>query len=191
MIASLRGSVQERGDDYLVIDVSGVGMQVYVPSPLLDTIHIGDSIFIHTYLVVREDALNLYGFKTNEERQFFILLLGVNGIGPRSALNTLSTLSVDAMRRAVFHEQDEVFARVPGIGRKTAQKILLQLQDKIPGEVGLEPVSVIDEVDSEVMNALTALGYSVVEAQAAVQSIPREAPEDIESRLRMALQFFG
>jgi Holliday junction DNA helicase RuvA len=100
-------------------------------------------------------------------------------------------LSPDAIRRAVFHEQPEVFNRVPGIGRKTAQKILLQLQDKIPADIGLEPVAMISDVDTEVLGALTALGYSVVEAQAAVQSIPRNTEEDVETRLRLALQYFS
>lgn len=191
MIASLVGSVQETGEDYIVVEVGGVGMQVFVPAPVLDDAQVGESIFLFTYLAVREDALTLYGFKTREEKKYFILLIGVNGVGPRSALNALSTLSTDAMRRAVFHEQDEVFSRVPGIGKKTAMKILLQLQDRIPAEAGLEPISMMDDVDGEVINALTALGYSVVEAQAAVQSLPRDAPDDLESRLRIALQYFS
>lgn len=191
MIASLRGQVQEVFADSVVVDVGGVGMQVYLPSPTIDQMHAGDQVFMYTYLVVREDALTLYGFQTHEEREFFTLLIGVNGVGPRSALNALSVLSTDAMRRAIFHEQVEVFIRVPGIGKKTAQKIFLQLQDRIPAEPGLEPVTAFSDVDSEVLNALTTLGYSVVEAQAAIQFIPRETPEDVETRLRFALQYFG
>ena len=191
MIASLRGQVQEVFADSVVVDVGGVGMQVYLPSPTIDQMHAGDQVFMYTYLVVREDALTLYGFQPHEEREFFTLLISVNGVGPRSALNALSVLSTDAMRRAIFHEQVEVFIRVPGIGKKTAQKIFLQLQDRIPAEPGLEPVTAFSDVDSEVLNALTTLGYSVVEAQAAIQFIPRETPEDVETRLRFALQYFG
>jgi Holliday junction DNA helicase RuvA len=106
-------------------------------------------------------------------------------------LTVLSTLSPDAVRRAIFHEQPEVFNRVPGVGKKTAQKILLQLQDRIPAVAGMEPIAVISDVDAEVLSALTTLGYSVVEAQAALQSIPRDIPQDIELRLRAALQFFS
>ncbi len=102
----------------------------------------------------------------------------------------LSVLSVDAIRRAVLSEQSEVFARVPGVGKKTAQKILLHLQGKISGE-GLADVAGMGDADAEVLEALTSLGYSVVEAQAALQSIPRDAAKDVEERLRLALQYFN
>ena len=191
MIATLRGRVLETLADSVVIEVGGVGLQVYVPAPLKDNLRPGDSAFLHTYLVVREDALTLFGFENMEGREFFQLLLTVNGVGPRLALAILSTLAIDAIRRAVFHEQAEVFSRVPGVGKKTAQKILLQLQDKITPDIGLEPVGAMGDQDGEVLDALTSLGYSVVEAQAAIQSIPRDAPEDVETRLRLALQYFS
>jgi Holliday junction DNA helicase RuvA len=191
MIASLSGRVQEVNADHIVLEVGGVGLQVFVPAPTRDHLHPGDSVFLYTHLVVREDALTLYGFETHEGRNFFNLLLSVNGVGPKLALSVLSSLTPDAIRRAIFHEQDEVFARVPGVGKRTAQKILLHLQDRIPMAPGLEPVAAMSDVDTEVMNALTALGYSVVEAQSALQSIPRDAPEDIETRLRLALQYFA
>lgn len=192
MIASLFGKVQEVLNDSLVILVGGgVGLQVFVPNPTRDRHRAGDVISLSTYLVVRQDLLALYGFETREERDFFNLLLGVDGIGPKLALGVLSVLSPDAIRRAVFHEQADVFSRVPGVGKKTAQKILLQLQDKIQAAPGLEPFGLVSDLDTQVIDALTALGYSVVEAQAAVQSIPRTAPEDIEERLRLALQYFA
>jgi Holliday junction DNA helicase RuvA len=191
MIASLSGRIQEVNSDHIVLEVGGVGLQVFVPAPARDHLHAGDNIFLYTHLVVREDALTLYGFDTHEGRDFFILLLSVNGVGPKLALSVLSSLTPDAIRRAIFHEQDEVFARVPGVGKKTAQKILLHLQDRVTMMAGLEPVAAMSDVDTEVMNALTALGYSVVEAQSALQSIPRDAPQDIETRLRLALQYFA
>ena len=191
MIASLQGRIQEVLPDSMIIDVGGVGLQVYIPAPVRDRSKTGENVFLHTQMIVREDAITLYGFATREEREYFNLLVSVNGVGPRLGLAALSSLSTDAMRRAVFHEQAEVFSQVPGIGMKTAQKILLQLQDRIPAEPGLERVETISETDSEVLNALTALGYSVVEAQAALQSIPNEVPEDVETRLRIALQYFS
>jgi len=191
MIASIRGRVLETLVDSVVIEVGGVGLQVYVPAPVRDTLRLGENTFLHTYLVVREDALTLFGFETLEGREFFQLLLTVNGVGPRLALAILSTMTPDAIRRAVFHEQAEIFSRVPGVGKKTAQKILLQLQDKITPDIGLEPVGAFGEGDGEVLDALTSLGYSVVEAQAAIQAIPRDAPEDVESRLMLALQYFS
>jgi Holliday junction DNA helicase RuvA len=191
MIASLSGRVQEVGADSLIVEVGGVGLQVFAPAPTRDQFRPGESIFLYTYLVVREDLLALYGFETKEAREFFTLLLGVNGVGPRMALSVLSTLSTDAIRRAVFHEQAEVFSRVPGVGKKTAQKILLQLQDRISMAPGLEPITTISDLDAEVLSALTALGYSVVEAQTALQSIPRGSEQDVETRLRLALQYFS
>ena len=123
---------------------------------------------------------------------FFRILLGVNGIGPRLALTMLSTLSPEAIRRAVFNEQAEVFQRVSGIGRKTAKKILLHLQDRLaPSSEELQAFGTMDDADTEVLDALTALGYSVVEAQAALQRLPKDAPPDVESRLRLALQSLG
>lgn len=191
MIASLSGRIQEKYPDSLVIEVGGIGLQVFVPATLRDEVRIGETLFLHTYLVVRQDAFSLFGFETREAKEFFNLLLGVNGVGPRLALTVLSTLSPDAIRRAIFHEQAEVFNRVPGIGKKTAQKILLQLQDKIKPEIGLEPVATFSDVDGEVLDALTALGYSLIEAQTALQSIPRDTPQEVETRLRLALQYFS
>lgn len=191
MIASIKGRIVDKGEDNLIIEIGGVGLQVFVPATTHDQYRPGENISLFTYLVVREDALTLYGFETREAREIYVLLLTVNGVGPRLALAILSVLSPDAIRRAVFHEQAEVFSRVPGIGKKTSQKILLHLQDKITADIGLEPVSKVSEVDIEVLDALTALGYSVVEAQAALQSIPRTTPQDVEARLRAALQYFS
>ena len=191
MIASLTGRVQEALPDSLVVQVGGVGLLVYIPAQTRESARIGETVMLHTYLVVRQDALTLYGFETREEREFFILLLGVNGVGPKLALAVLSTLSPDAIRRAVFHEQAEVFAQVPGVGKKTAQKILLQLQDRVKMVPGLEPMAMMSEVDVQLMEALTGLGYSVVEAQTALQAIPRDAPVELEERLRLALQYFS
>ncbi len=190
MIASLAGEVLDINLDNIVIEIGGVGLQVYVPAPLRDHLRAGERVFLHTYLVVREDVLALYGFDTKEGRQLFSLLLGVNGVGPRLALSVLSTLNPDAIRRAVFHEQEELFSRVPGVGKRTAQKILMHLQDRLPMEVGLQPATITTETDGDLLSALTTLGYSVVEAQAAIQSIPRDAPIDEETRLRLALQYF-
>jgi len=172
------------------VGIGGVGLLVYVPAAVKESHRPGDDVRLYTYLVVRDDSLTLYGFESQDERSLFELLLAVNGVGPRLALAVLSSLSPDAIRRAVFHEQPEVFNRVSGVGKKTAQKILLHLQDKIPAVSGIEAAEAISDVDTEVISALTALGYSVVEAQTALQSIPRDAPQDVEERLRLALQYF-
>jgi len=141
-------------------------------------------------LVVREDALSLYGFETAPERALFTLLLGVDGVGPKVALSVLSSLTIDSVQRAVFNEQEEILHRVPGVGKKTAQKIILYLHDRLKPVAGLENIAAMSDTDSQVLAALTALGYSVVEAQSALQSIPRDAPQELEERVRLALQYF-
>jgi Holliday junction DNA helicase RuvA len=173
--------------------VGGVGLKVFVPTPLRDRLRRGEQVALRTQLIVREDLLALYGFEEAESLEFFNLLLGVNGVGPRLSLAILSVLSTDAIRRAVVNEQADVFARVPGIGRKTAQKILLQLQGRMGEAVGrvIEGVANLSDIETEVIGALTSLGYSVVEAQAAIQAIPRDAPMDVETRLRLALKYFS
>ena len=191
MIASLSGRVLEANPDHIVVEVGGVGMAVSVTASTRDSLRPGEHVFLFTHLIVRQDLLALYGFEDKESREYFLLLLGVDGVGPRLALSVLSTLSTDAIRRAVFHEQHEVFNRVPGVGKKTAQKILFHLQDRLPTAAGLEPALVMSDVDSEVISALTTLGYSVVEAQASLQAIPRDTPADVETRLLAALQYFG
>ncbi len=191
MITSLRGSVLSIEKDGITVGVGGVGIYVHVPGPLKDQSRTGETIFLHTRLIVREDSLTLFGFETREECEFFDLLVGVNGVGPRMAISILSVLNPEAIRQAVFNEQVDMFSRVPGVGKKTAQKILLHLQDRISYVEGLVAVAAMSEVDTEVLSALTALGYSVVEAQAAIQSIPRDASQEVEERLRLALQYFS
>jgi Holliday junction DNA helicase RuvA len=191
MISILHGNVLSQEPDGIIVDVNGVGFHVLVPLPLRDSLQPGENIFLYTHLIVREDAWILCGFETKEGREVFDLLLSVNGVGPRLAMSILSTLSPDVIRRAVFNDQPEVFNRVPGIGNKTAQKIVLHLQDRLPSAEGLAPLTRISEVDTEVLGALTSLGYSLVEAQAALQYIPRDTPQEVEARLRIALQYFS
>jgi holliday junction DNA helicase RuvA len=190
MIATLRGEVAQVEDNALVVEVGGVGLRVFVPAPLRIRLKAGEPAFLFTHLVVREDALTLYGFESQADRDLFNMLLGVDGVGPRVALSVLSTLTLDTIQRAVFAEESEILSRVPGVGKKTAQKITLHLQDKLkPGDV-LKSVAGMTDADSEVLAALTALGYSVVEAQSAIQALPKDAPQDVEERLRAALGYF-
>jgi len=197
MISSLRGTVlQLNPPASLLIEVGGVGFKVLNPSSVFDDLdgaHTGRTVFLHTHLIVREDALTLYGFSSPEQRSLFELLLTVQGIGPRLALAVLSYLSPDVLRRAVAHEQAEVFDRVPGVGKKTAEKIVFALKDKLgsAAEGALAGVTSVSDVDTEVLAALTTLGYSIVEAQAALQSIPRGEGKDVEDRIRLALQYFA
>jgi Holliday junction DNA helicase RuvA len=190
MIASLRGEVIQVEDNALVVEVGGVGLRVFVPAPLRGRTNAGEGVVLFTHLVVREDSLNLYGFESQADRDLFNLLLGVDGVGPRVSLSVLSTLTLETVQRAVLSEQSEVLARVPGVGRKTAQKIVLYLHDRLKPIEGLSKLAALSDQDGEVLAALTALGYSVVEAQGAIQSLPKDAPENVEERLRLALQHF-
>jgi len=189
MIASVKGEVLEKGDNYLVVQVGGLGLRVATPAAVANGYEIGDHAQLFTHLVVREDNLSLYGFDSAEQRSLFQNLITVDGVGPRTALAVISTLSVDMIYQAVLGEQAAIFSQVPGIGSKTAQKIVLYLHDKLkPLEAGL--LGAARDVNRELMDALAGLGYSVIEAQTAIQALPKDAPEDLEERLRLALKFF-
>jgi Holliday junction DNA helicase RuvA len=193
MISSLRGTIlQLAPPDALVLEVGGVGFRVLVPVTVFDDLDgVGRSAFLHTHLIVREDALTLYGFASEDQRALFELLLTVQGVGPKLALAVLSSLSLEVLRRAVAQEQPEVLERVRGVGRKTAEKIVFSLKDKVRAE-GLEKtLGLVSEGDTEVLGALTAIGYSLVEAQAALQSIPKGEGNTTEERLRLALRYFA
>ena len=190
MITSLRGILQRVGEQELTLEVGGVGLQVAVTGSVLEGApSVGRSIYIETHLVVREDALLLYGFSSLEEREVFLELLKVSGVGPKLGLATLSSLSVDTLRLAVANNQPEVFVRVPGIGKKTAERIVFHLKDRIAMTPSTD--SAPTEMDEEVVSVLTALGYSPVEAQSAVHSLESEAPDEVEERVKLALQYFA
>jgi holliday junction DNA helicase RuvA len=190
MIASVEGRIGAVGKDSVVVDVGGVGLRVLCPQPTVAAARAGELIFLHTHLVVREAELALVGFATADELGLFEHLIAVSGVGPRLALALLSGMAPDALRLAIGQEQPDVLARIPGIGKKTAQKIVLELKDKVGAPEVTEGLAALTEADAAVIDALTTLGYSIVEAQRAVQGLPRDLT-DIEERLRRALAFFG
>jgi Holliday junction DNA helicase RuvA len=190
MIATLRGEIIQIEENALILEVGGVGLRVFVPKLLLTRFNTGEIILLQTHLVVRENDLSLYGFETAGDRQLFLTLLGVDGVGPKVALSILSTLNLDTVQRAVFSDEPDLLSRVPGVGKKTAQKIQLYLKDRLKPISGLEKIASMSDTDSEVLAALTSLGYSVVEAQTALQSLPKDAPDDVEQKLRLALGYF-
>jgi len=188
MIASLHGIINQIGDDHLVIAVGGVGLRVFVPRTVLEDVGgVGRTIRLHTHLIVRETELTLYGFESDEDLALFQLLLGVNGVGPKVALAILSTLSPELFKNAVAREEPAVLQRVPGIGKKTAERILFQLRDRLQVVSG-GPMPLISDVDADVIELLTNLGFSIVEAQTALQNVPREVT-DMDERLQRALQY--
>ena len=191
MIATVSGEITQVLENQVIVNIGGIGLRLNVTEETCLNCQPGMKKGFHTYLVVREDSLSLYGFMTAEERDLFVHLISVAGVGPKTALAALSTLTPTAVRRAITGDQPEVFARVSGIGKKTAQKIILDLQGKVTPLEPLESALRMDEVDAEVIEALTALGYSIVEAQTAIQSLGEDEDADPETRLRKALQYFS
>ena len=189
MIASISGKVIQLTKETVIIDINGLGFEVFVPKPLLSETEAGDLLYLYTYMLVREDNISLYGFASLEEKQFFQQFLTVGGIGPKLSLSILSSLSIDNIRSAILSEKPDYFSRVPGVGKKTAQKIIIQMQGKLPDSEGFA-IRNITDVDDAVVDALISLGYSVVEAQTALQTIPKDTPDDVETKLRVALQYF-
>lgn len=173
-----------------IVDVGGVGFRVFCSAAALDRLALGQPCELRTHLIVREDEWSLYGFADEGELALFQLLLTVPGVGARTALAILSRLSAEALREAVVRQQHETLASVPGVGRKTAEKIIFALRDKVGGMETLPTIS-LSASDTEVIAALTALGYSVAEAQRALASLPRSEPMDLEEKIRRALAYFG
>jgi Holliday junction DNA helicase RuvA len=190
VISSLRGVLQAVGEGQVSLEVGGVGLQIFVPASVsAGAPPIGQFLSLHTRLLVREDALFLYGFRTPEERAVFDMLLQVNGVGPRLALSVLSHLEPAALFAAVAGDQLARLTGIPGVGRKTAERIVFHLKDRLPKMEAAPPAP--KGVDVEVMAALNALGYSQAEAQAAIQSIADDSEESIEGRVRQALRYFA
>ncbi len=187
MISRLRGRIEALNEDHIIVDIGPIGLTVYAPADLITGWQIGQPVALFTHLHIREQEFTLFGFATEDDLELFQILLGVSGIGPKLALNILSTLPPDTIRLAVANDEPALLTRVPGIGAKSARKILFQLKDKIGvadyDGVGVAPIT--DE-DAEVIEALTSLGYSIVEAQRAVQAIPKDIV-GVEERLRAAL----
>ncbi len=191
MIASLHGNVQAIRENALVVELGGIGFLVHVPQNCLEMARVGRTIELTTHLHVRETELALYGFSSVEEHDIFLLLLGVSGIGPRTALAVLSTFSPDTLQGAVADGNITALTRIPGIGRKTAERMMLDLRDKVT--VGHErslDASPLREGDVDVINALTSLGYSLGEAREALAAVSEEA-EALDERILAALRALG
>ncbi|MCL4298373.1 MAG: Holliday junction branch migration protein RuvA [Anaerolineae bacterium] len=188
MIGSLRGEIIDKEEGALLIDVAGVGYYVQGPTTLIDVLDVGvkTQLFIHTH--VREQELTLFGFPDKNELELFRTLLKVQGIGPKVALAILSYIPAETLRQAIAREEAALLARVPGIGPKKAKQIVFALKDKVGYEDIFVSTTPITDSDGEVIAALTSLGYSVVEAQAALQQLPKEARgESVEEKVRLAL----
>lgn len=192
MIALLRGTVVEASVDRLVIDVGGVGYEVRTPPSV--RAQPGEEITVHTHLVVSDDALTLYGFASMDERELFLALTGVSRVGPKLALAALGALGAERLREAVGAEDITALTAVPGIGRKGAQRLILELRETLVPREGETPAAdgagAAADPRAEVRQALAGLGYAADEAQAALAAVPDDEA-DPEVLLRAALQQLG
>jgi Holliday junction DNA helicase RuvA len=191
MISCVKGTVIHKDSESLVVMMGGVGIEIVTSRTALEQTHVDADVLIWTRLIVREDSLTLFGFSSPAEREFFDSLIKINGVGPKLAIAILSTLSIENLRSAIANDRPEIITRVPGIGKKTAQKIILDLKDKIRPGLDTVPIVEFADVDQDVMDALIGLGFSVVEAQSAIQSIPIDAPREVNERVRIALQYLS
>ena len=187
MIGKLKGQIDLIGNGYIIVDVSGVGYKVAVSSSLLADSKMGDEItlFIHTH--VREDHLSLFGFLTNEELVFFEMLIGVSGVGPKAALNILSATPIEKIQTAISKQDPSLLNTVSGIGKKTAEKIVIELKNKI-GIIAEGNIFEKSAETDEVVSALEGLGYKAAEVRAV---LPKVTGEDTESRIKEALKLLS
>lgn len=187
MIAGLHGRIDAKLPDALLVDVGGVVFRVGTSGASLDTVgQPGESVRLYTHLFVREDQLTLYGFATTDELGLFETLISVTGVGPRLACAILSRVRSDALRDAIAREDTALLATVPGVGRKTAARLILELRGKlVPADA---PAGAPARDDAEVVAALRALGYTPAEAHAAAARVPGDPAVPIEDRVVAALR---
>ncbi|MEX2052403.1 MAG: Holliday junction branch migration protein RuvA [Candidatus Paceibacterota bacterium] len=186
MIGSIRGKIILKTEKYLVVETGGVGYKLSVSPDLLSKAGKADEeIFLFVHTVVREDALDLYGFLDRQELEFFEMLIGVSGIGPRSAIAILGITTLETLRKAISTGDVSYLTKISGIGRKTAEKIVIELRDKIGEETSSG--SLQGELDA--MEALKSLGYSQTEARDALKKVPSDT--DTNQKVRQALKILG
>lgn len=200
MISYIKGILAEKLEDSVIVEAGGIGYRIYIPVSVLSELpRSGEIVKIYTYFSVREDSVNLYGFLSRQDLEMFRQLIGVNGVGPKSALGILSALNPDVLRLAVISGDAKAISKAPGVGSKTAQRIILDLKDKIKAEdilsVGedMEPaenteISGVGEIGKEAADALTALGYSSSEAAGAVRKVSITETMTAEDVLKAALR---
>lgn len=190
MIAHIEGTVIHKADKFLVVDVSGVGYKVFTAPDTLLALAEGDKTSLWTYMAVRENALDLYGFAAIDEMSFFELLLDVSGIGPKSALGILSVASIDTLKKAIATGDTSYLNKVSGIGKKTAEKIVIELRDKLHAHKGEDGAPSTLRGESDIVEALKSLGYSQQEARDTLKRIPHTI-EGTNARIKEALKILG
>ncbi len=190
MISYLEGKIIEKNDKFLVINAGGVGYRVFSHQGILEKMPaIGQNIGVWTHLYVREDTLDLYGFTEKEELEFFETLISISGIGPKSALGILEVAPVTSLKQAIVSEDETFFTKVSGVGKKTAQRLILELKNKLAKTV--MPIKGSDSAEmAEAMDALVSLGYKERDARKVLQEIPKDI-RGVEAKVKAALKILG
>jgi len=192
MIASLQGKLESLGSDWAIINVGGMGFQVYMPTSTLSTLGtVGEEVKLHTHLYLREDNATLYGFASAEELGLFQTLISVSGLGPKLALAMLSAMNIEQLSMAIATGSTDMLTVVPGIGKKMANRLILELKEKIGAAWIAAPAAQLAQENTDVLAALTSLGYSVAEASRAVATLPPSSDLSLEEKIKLALQYFG
>ena len=190
MIARISGTVVDKGEKFAVIDVGGIGYKLYCSNDTLGGLELDALASLYTHLIVREDALDLYGFVSAGDQGFFEMLISVSGIGPKSALGILNVASIESLQQAIGTGDTSYLTKVSGIGRKTAEKIVLELRDKMRANVTMKENSGSLRAESDVVEALKALGYSQNEARDAIKEVGQDVV-GTNARIREALKILG
>ena len=199
MISYIRGELISIEEEKVILDVNGVGFGIFMPAQSMNLLpSIGEEVKLHTYMNVREDAMQLFGFLTKDDLKVFKLVIGVSGIGPKGGLSILSHLSPDELRFAVMSHDAKTISGAPGIGKKTAEKLIIELKDKLNRDDVLERISdtsdttVIhgsNQIQTEAVQALVALGYGNAEALRAVKKVEAQEDATVEEILKQALKY--
>ena len=188
MIAAIEGILEYFGVDSIIVKVGGIGIQVYVPSSSLSKLGAaGDNVSLYTHLHLREDNVSLYGFTSSEELALFKNLISVSGVGPKVALSLLSSLAIEQLAMAITSGNAELISQAPGIGKKVASRIVIELRGKLEKEWKEAALPLAPE-DADAIAALTSLGYSLREATQAISSLPNSSELSLEEKVKLALQ---
>jgi Holliday junction DNA helicase RuvA len=192
MIAGVKGTIESIGSNWVIVDVGGVSYQVFLPTSTLSKLGVvGQPVKLHTHLHVREDNMTLFGFGSARELALFQTLLSVSGIGPKLGLAMLSSMDVEQLTMVIASGDADMLTAIPGIGKKTASRIVLELKEKVSTEWMVTQDLEAVQGNSEVLAALTSLGYSVSEATRAVAALPPDSKMPLEDKIKMALKYFG
>ena len=192
MISSLHGKVESLGSEWAIINVGGIGFQVYMPTSTLSTLGaIGKEVQLYTHLHLREDNATLYGFGSADELMLFQSLISVSGLGPKLALAMLSGMRVEQLVTAIVTSSADLLTVIPGIGKKVANRLILELKEKIGAGWITTPTTQLAQENTDVLAALTALGYSAAEATKSVATLPASSEMSLEEKIKLALGYFG